>query len=163
MRTPKNGPPQVDAKELPRQPHKTFIFRTYFVNFDLRDTSGGRSQHAVHSANKQKSIYFLMFQTPSLSPTWGTKRNIKNCKTSATLHGSARATQKTSATLHGNAFAVCMVQMGPPKKASRKQPKTFISSGFEYFWDPIQNAPVPNGDLSKRMPRCMGACFFTLF
>ena len=64
-----------------------------------------------------------MFQTPSLSPTWGTKRNIKNCKTSATLHGSAPAEKKTSATLHGNDFAILMVQMGRPKKASLKQSK----------------------------------------
>ena len=40
---PKNGPSQVDAKELPRQSHKTFIFRTYFANFNLRDPFGGRS------------------------------------------------------------------------------------------------------------------------
>ena len=137
LRTPKNGPPQVDAKELPRQSHKTFIFRTYFANFALRDTFGGRSQRALHLENHQKSIVFITFLTPLLGPTWGTTRNIKNCKMSATLHGSAPAKKKTSATLHGNVFAGSMVQMGPPKKASPKQPKQFILNCFERFSDPI--------------------------
>ena len=78
-----------------------------------------------------------MFLTPSLGPTWGTTRNIKNCKMSSTLHGSAPAGKKTSAALHGNAFAVWIVQMGPPKKASLKQPKPCILRCFEHFSDPI--------------------------
>ena len=44
-------PPNVDAKELPRQSHKTLIFWTYFVNFALRDPCGDRSQRALHSEN----------------------------------------------------------------------------------------------------------------
>ena len=101
-RAHKKRPPQVDAKELQGQSHKTFIFRTYFAHVALRDPFGGRSQRALHFENKQTNIDFITFLTPSLSPTWGTKRNIKNCKTSATLHGSAPATTKTSATLHGS-------------------------------------------------------------
>ena len=137
MRTHKKRPSQVDAKERPRQSHKTLIFLTYFANFALRDPFGGRSQPALHFETKQKHIDFIAFLTPSLSPTWGTKRNIKNTKTSATLHGSAPATKKTSATLHRNAFAVWMLQMGPKKKASLNQPKPFILNGFERFWDPM--------------------------
>ena len=125
------------ALELPRQSHKTLIFLAYFANFALRDTFGGRSQRALHSENQQKSIAFISFLTPSLGPTWGTKRNIKNYKMSATLHGSAPAEKRTSPTLHGNAFAVWMVQMVPPKKASPKQPKPFILRCFERFLDPI--------------------------
>ena len=137
LRTPKNGLPQVDTKELPRQSHKTFIFRTYFANIDLRDTFGGRSQCALHLENHQKSIDFTTFLTRSLGPTWGITRNIKNCKMSATLHGSAPAEKKTSATLHGNAFAVWMVQMGPPKKGSQKQSKPFKLRCFERFSEPL--------------------------
>ena len=137
MRTPKNGPPQVVAKELPRQSHKTVIFRTYFAHFALRDAFGGRAQRALHLENQQKIIVFIMFLTPSLGPTWGTTRNIENCKTSATLHGSAPAEKKVSATLHGNAFAVWMVQMGPPKKGSQKQSKPFKLRCFERFSEPL--------------------------
>jgi len=150
----------VDTKELTRQSHKTVIFRTYFANFGLRDTFGARSQRALHLEKQQKNSAFITFLTPSLGPTWGTTRNINNCKMSATLHGSAPAEKKASAMLYGNAFAVWMVQMRPPKKASLKQPKPFILSGFARFLDPISNAPVPNGNISKRTPRCMGAYFF---
>ena len=137
MRTPKNGPPQVDAKELPRQSHRTFIFWAYFANFALRDTFGGRSQHARHLENQKKSIVFITFLTRSLGPTWGTTRNIKNCKMSATLHGSAPTKKKTSVTLHGSVFAGWMVQIGPPKKTSPKQPKVFVSNCFERLLGPI--------------------------
>ena len=136
LRTPKNGPPQVDAKELPRQSHRTFIFWTYFANFALRDTFGGRSQRALHLEN-HKDLDFITFLTRSLGPTWGTTRNIKSCKMSAALHGSASAKKKTSAALHGNDFAIWMVQMGPSKQASPKQPKPFISNCFERFLEPI--------------------------
>ena len=129
--------PQVDAKELPRQSHKTLFFRTYFANIDLRDTFGGRSQCALHVENHQKTIHFITFLMRSLGPTWGTTRNIKSCKMSAALHGSASAKKKTSAALHGNDFAIWMVQMGPSKQASPKQPKPFILNCFERFLEPI--------------------------
>ena len=112
---PKMWPPQVDAKELPRHSQKTLIFRTYFAIFVLRDPFDGRSRRALHFENKQKSIGFIMFPTPSLGARWGTKRNDKNCKTSATLHGNAPVKKRTSATLHGNAFWIFLVQTGPPK------------------------------------------------
>ena len=137
LRTPKNGLPQVDAKELPRQSHKTLFFRTYFANIDLRDTFSGRSQCALHVENHQKTIHFITFLTRSLGPTWGTTRNIKSCKMSAALHGSPSAKKKTSAALHGNDFAIWMVQMGPSKQASPKQPKPCISNYFERFLEPI--------------------------
>jgi hypothetical protein len=127
----------VDAKELPRQSHRTFIFWTYFAFFALRDTFGGRSQCALHLENHQQIIDFITFLTRSLGPTWGTTRNIKNYKMSATLHGSAPAEKKASATLHGNDFAILIVQMGPPKKASLKQSKPCILNCFERFLEPI--------------------------
>ena len=65
----KKGSAQVDAKELPRQLHKAFIFQTYSVNIALRDPFGGRSQRALHVENHAKSIGFIMFLTPSLGPT----------------------------------------------------------------------------------------------
>ena len=70
-------------------------------------------------------------------PTWGTTRNIKNCKMSATLHGSAPTKKKTSATLHGSVFAGWMVQIGPPKTTSPKQPKPFVSNCFERLLGPV--------------------------
>ena len=51
--------------------------------------------------------------------------------------------KKTSATLHGNAFAVCMVQMGPPKKASRKQPKPFFVIVLNVLWIPSKMHRCP--------------------
>ena len=44
-------PANVDAKELPRQSHKTLIFSTYFVNFAFRDPCGDRPQCALHAEN----------------------------------------------------------------------------------------------------------------
>ena len=116
---------------------KHCFFRTYFANIDLRDAFGGRSQYALHVEKHQKTIHFIMFLTRSLGPTWGTTRNIKSCKMSAALHGSASAKKKTSAALHGNDFAIWMVQMGPSKQASPKQPKPFALNCFERFLEPI--------------------------
>jgi hypothetical protein len=84
----------VDAKELPKQSLKILFFQTYVASCALWNPFGGRSQRALHSENKQKSIGFTTFLTPSLSPTWGTKRNITNFKTSAMLHGSAPTEKK---------------------------------------------------------------------
>ena len=85
----------------------------------------------------KKNIHFITFLTRSLGPTWGTTRNIKSCKMSAALHGSASAKKKTSAALHGNDFAIWMVQMGPSKQASPKQPKPYVVNFFECFFEPI--------------------------
>jgi hypothetical protein len=115
--------------------HKTLIFLTYFAIVALRDSCGDRSQHPLHVANKQQHIGFTTFLTPSLGATWGTERNITNCKTSTALHGSAPAKKKTGAALHGNAFAVWMLQMSPPKKALLKQPKTIYFKLFLVFFD----------------------------
>ena len=58
---------------------------------------------------------------------------------SATLHGSAPAKQKTSATLHGNARADVIAQMGPPKRVPQKHPKPFILHAFGRFLEPHAN------------------------
>ena len=126
LRTPKNGPPQVDAKELPRQSHKTFIFRTYFANFALRDTFGGRSQRALHLENRQKSIVFITFLTPLLGPTWGTTRNIKNCKMSATLHGSAPAKKKRAPRCMGTFSQVRWSRWVPQKRPPQNSPNSLF-------------------------------------
>ena len=108
------------------------------AHFAIFDVPFGAPCWAQRGRQKiYKIIVFIMFLTPSLGPTWGTTRNIENCKTSATLHGSAPAEKKVSATLHGNAFAVWMVQMGPPKKASLKQLKPFVLNCFESLLQPI--------------------------
>ena len=57
--TPKNGPPQVDAKERPRRSHKTFIFKWFFVHFVLRTPLGDRPRHALHFQNMQFRIGFI--------------------------------------------------------------------------------------------------------
>ena len=57
--TPKNGPPQVDAKELPKRWHQTLIFKTFFVNFVLRDRLDGPSKRALHFQNMQYRIGFI--------------------------------------------------------------------------------------------------------
>ena len=67
--------------------------------------------------------------------------------------------KKNSAMLHGNALGIRMVQMGL-KKGFPKTTQTIHVNCFQCFSDPIQNAPVPNGHMSKRTPRCMGAYFF---
>ena len=86
---------------------------------------------APHVQNNQKGIGFTTFLTPSVGPTWGTSGNIKNCKTSATLHENAPENWKTNATLHGNACAVRIVQMGPQKSIPPKCPKPLF---FKHFW-----------------------------
>ena len=48
----------MDAKELPRRSHQTFIFNLFFVNFVLRDPLGGRSRRALHLENMQYHIGF---------------------------------------------------------------------------------------------------------
>ena len=55
----KNGPAQVDVKELPRRSHKALIFQPRFANFVLRDPLGGRSRRVLHFENKQKGIGFI--------------------------------------------------------------------------------------------------------
>ena len=55
----KNGPAQVDVKELPRRSHKTLIFQPFFANFVLQDPLGGRSRHVLHFENKQKGSGFI--------------------------------------------------------------------------------------------------------
>jgi len=63
----------VDAKELPKQSLKILFFQTYVASCALWDPFGGRSQRALHSENKQKSIGFTTFLTPLLSPTGAPK------------------------------------------------------------------------------------------
>ena len=63
------------------------------------------------------NIDFMMFLTPSLSPTWGTKRNIKNTKTSATLHGSAPAKKKQAPRCIGT-----LSQFGWSRWVQKKRP-----------------------------------------
>ena len=60
-----------------RQLRKTFIFLIYFALFALRVPFGCRSRRALHFQNKQKSIDFIMFLTPSLDPSWATERNAQ--------------------------------------------------------------------------------------
>ena len=52
---------------------------------------------------------------------------------SAMLHGSAPAKHKTSATLHGNARTDRKVQMGHPKRISKKCPKPLFLNAFGRF------------------------------
>jgi len=94
LSTPKNGSAQVDINELPRQSHKTYIFLAYSALFALRDPFGGRSQRALHFENMQKSIHFITFMKPLLSPTSGTKRNNKNAKRAPRCMGARRRKQK---------------------------------------------------------------------
>jgi hypothetical protein len=66
----------------------------------------------------KKTLVLYIFRTPSLRPCWTPQGNIKNPKTSATLHENASAQKKTNATLHGNAFRLLMgPQSGPPQIA----------------------------------------------
>ena len=67
----------------------------------------------------KKALVLYIFRTPSLRPCWTTQGNIKNPKTSATLHENAPAQKGKSATLHGNAFSIFLVpQHGLPQNAS---------------------------------------------
>ena len=63
-------------------------------------------------------------------PGWTTQGNMRNPKTSATLHENASRKYKTSAALHGNVFLVGMVQIGLPKRVPQKCPKPFILNCF---------------------------------
>ena len=63
-------------------------------------------------------------------PCWTTQGNMRNPKTSATLHENASRKYKTSAALHGNVFLVGMVEIGPPKRVPKKRPKPFILNCF---------------------------------
>ena len=130
LRTPKNGLPQVEAKELPRQSHKTLFFRTYLSNIDLRDTFGGRSQCALHVENNQKLVDFITFLMRSLGPTWGTTRNIKSCKMSAALHGSASAKQKNERRAAWERFRNLD---GPDGSLKTGLPKTAQTMYFKLF------------------------------
>ena len=57
--TPKNGSPQVDAKERPRRSLQTFIFKAFFANFILRAHLGGRPRRGLNFQNMQYRIGFI--------------------------------------------------------------------------------------------------------
>ena len=133
MRTYKKRPSQVDAKELPRQSHKTLVFLTYFANFTLRDPFGGRSQRAPHFEHKQANIDFMMFLTPSLSPTWGTKRNIKNIKTSARLHGSDPAEKKRAPRYMGTLSQFGCSRWIPQNGSPKNLPNHYFQTRFGFL------------------------------
>jgi hypothetical protein len=67
--------------------------------------------------NNEQSIGFTTFLTPSLSPTWGTKRNIKNCEASATLHGSAPTKKERAPRCMG-----MLSQFGWSRRVPKKRP-----------------------------------------
>ena len=95
--TPKNGPPQVDAKELPRRSHQTFIFKYLFANFVLRDRFDGPSKCALHFQNMQFRIGFIDVLDALAEPTYDhqvNRKKINDPKTNATLHESAPAPKK---------------------------------------------------------------------
>ena len=76
----------------------------------------------------KKTFVLCMFRTPSLRPCWTTQGNIKNPKTSATLHGAHFAKRaprcmgapvKTENERHAaweRFFSVHLIQMEPPKR-----------------------------------------------
>ena len=87
-----------------------------------------------------------MFRARSLRPCWATQRNVKNQKTSATLHGNAPAPKKTSATLHGSAPA----KKWSPKKGPKKRSKPFEINVFRCFFGE-RGAELTPSDLSATL------------
>ena len=126
MRTPTKRRAQVDVRELPSTSCETFVFKLCFAIWVLRNPFGGCSRQAPHFQNKRESIDLPLFLTVSLDPTLDAMRNVKNCKASATLHGSAPTKRKTTATLHGNASFARLVQDGLSKRLLQECPKPFI-------------------------------------
>ena len=57
--TPKNGAAQLGAKELSRRSRQTFIFKSFFAIFVLRDRLDGLSKQALHFQNMQYRIGFI--------------------------------------------------------------------------------------------------------
>ena len=49
----------MDAKELPRRSHQTFIFKAFFHSFVLRDRLDGLSKRALRFQNMQYRIGFI--------------------------------------------------------------------------------------------------------
>ena len=109
---------------------------------DLRDTFGGRSQYtcALHLKNQQQitDLYNINVSDALAGPNTGHhKQHQKLQNEPHAAWERSGGEKKTGVTLHGNAFAIWMVQMGPPKKASLKQPKPRILNCFEHFLEPI--------------------------
>ena len=88
---------------------------------------------------KNKHLLILyMFLTPLLGPCWATQKNTKNFKTSAALHGSDPAKCRTSATLHGKARADRTVQIGPKQKRSTQNlPSRYFKTFIRICWIPL--------------------------
>ena len=64
----------------------------------------------------QKDIGFIHISDALTEAMLDPQGNVKNPKTSPTLHGKAPAQEGTNATLHGNAFRLLMIpQLGPQK------------------------------------------------
>ena len=79
----------------------------------------------------KKAMFFIMFLTPLPGPTWGTTRNITNCKMSATLHGSAPAKKKSAPrcmrTFSQVRWSRWVPQKGPPKNSPNSLFLTVLS------------------------------------
>ena len=105
---------------------KVFIFATFFEEFGLLHPLLAHHPFSIRAQNMQKCIGFIDISAALTGPCWATHGNVKNPKTSATLHGNASGKCKTSAALHGNAFFVHMVQIGLPKRVPPKSSKPFI-------------------------------------
>ena len=109
---------------------KVFIFLTKSQYFDAWHPLLAHHPFSIHLQNMQKCIGFIDISDGLTGPCWATQGNVKNRKTSATLHGNASGKCKTSGTLHGNAFFVHMVQIGLSKRVPKKSPKPFILTCF---------------------------------
>jgi hypothetical protein len=131
--TPKNRPPQVDAKELPRRSHETLIFKALFAHFVLRRRLGGRSRRALHFENMQYRSGFVDAFDALIGSKLDHRTVTPESKNERRAAWERFGEKRNERRADGNAFRLFMVQLDASKKAPPKCARPLFLNCFSRF------------------------------
>ena len=127
---------------------KVLCFPANFQDIGLLHPLLAHPSFSIRFQNMQKCIGFISISDALTGPCWTAKGNLKNPKTSVTLHGNASRKCKMSATLHGKVFLhyrqTSPVQIGLPKKAPNRFKQTLLNAFWKSMGAP-EHARPKNG------------------
>ena len=121
----KNGPAQVDAKELPRRSQKTLISNHLFANSVLRNPLSGRSRYALHFENNKKGIGCINIVDVLTGAMVDLPKEHPKSKTSTMLQTLRRKTERAPRCM-GMLFVFLWSGWMPPRRSPKNAPDSYF-------------------------------------